>query len=48
MLDPHSGPCVVFHWLMILVDYAVETLGLQHSVWTLVPMFSRSDDDDGS
>lgn len=34
---------------MILVDSAVETLGLQHSVWTLVPilyLFSRSDDDD--
>lgn len=32
---------------MILVDSAVETLGLQHSVWTLVPilyLFSRSDD----
>lgn len=36
---------------MILVDSAVETLGLQHSVWTLVPilyLFSRSDDNDGS
>lgn len=36
---------------MILVDSAVETLGLQHSVWTLVPilyLFSRSDDDGSS
>lgn len=49
VLDPHSGPCVVFHCHMILVDSAVETLGLQHSVWTLAPilyLFSRSDDDD--
>lgn len=37
--------------MILLVDSAVETLGLQHSVWTLVPilyLFSRSDDDDGS
>lgn len=48
VLDPHSGPCIVFHWHMILVDYAVETLSLQHNVWTLVPilyLFTRSDDD---